>query len=66
MDTLGLCYRPAMNESTPTDERVLALVATAAALGAMGAMATYKVAPVDIPWHLATGRWVLELSLIHI
>ncbi len=38
----------------------LAATATALVVAAMAVFSTYRLVPVDVPWHLATGRWILE------
>lgn len=45
--------------STPERTDPLATAATAVVVAAMACFATYRLVPVDVPWHLATGRWVL-------
>lgn len=38
----------------------LAAVATVLVVLAMVTFSTYRLVPADVPWHLATGRWILE------
>ena len=35
-------------------------LASGAVIGLMFAIGIYKIPPVDVPWHLATGRWAIE------
>jgi len=46
------------DDPTPLDP--IATVATVVVAASMVVFATYRVVPVDVPWHLATGRWILE------
>jgi len=51
------------SETAPGDNPQLdplAAAATVAVVAAMLLFSTYRLVPVDVPWHLATGRWILE------
>jgi hypothetical protein len=49
-----------MSEGSARSFAPLPAAATVAVLLFMVAASTYRLTPVDVPWHLATGRWILE------